>query len=218
MKGAAQTELGQSPTSPPTSAALFLGFLGLGLISFGGALPHARRIIVEQRRWLSAEDFTDMLGLCQFLPGGNIINLSVAIGMRFRGLPGAFASILGLILFPSIVVVLLGMVYEHTQDDPRVRHLFAGLAASAAGLLVAMSIKIVQPLRRQPIGAFIAILGFIAIAFLRIPLLPTMLVLTPISIFLIARFGSPPPPPSSAPPASSTTPPTSPTPPSESKP
>jgi chromate transporter len=178
-------EAGLAP--PPTVTEIFSGFLGLGLISFGGALPLARRAIVEQRRWLSASDFTDLLGLCQFLPGGNVINLSVAIGMRFRGLPGALAGILGLIAGPSLVVIGLGVLYEHTQNDPHIRHLFAGLAAAAAGLLISMAVKIVLPLWRKPVAAIIAGLGFVAIALLRFPLLPTMLVLTPLSIYLASR-------------------------------
>ena len=172
---------------PPTVSEIFSGFLGLGLISFGGALPLARRAIVEQRRWLSAADFTDLLGLCQFLPGGNVINLSVAIGMRFRGLPGALAGLLGLIAGPSLVVIGLGVLYEHTQNDPHIRHLFAGLAAAAAGLLISMAVKIVLPLWRKPAAIVIAALGFVAIALLRFPLLPTMLVLTPLSIYLASR-------------------------------
>ena len=172
---------------PPGIVEIFTGFLGLGLISFGGALPLARRAIVEQRRWLSASDFTELLGLCQFLPGGNVINLSVAIGMRFRGLLGALAGLLGLIAGPSLVVIGLGVLYEHTQNDPHIRHLFAGLAAAAAGLLISMAVKIVLPLRRKPIAVIIAMLGFLAIALLRFPLLPTMLVLTPLSIYLASR-------------------------------
>lgn len=173
--------------APPTVSEIFGGFLGLGLTSFGGALPLARRAIVERRRWLSASEFTDLLGLCQFLPGGNVINLSVAIGMRFRGLPGALAGLLGLIAGPSLIVIGLGVLYEHTQNDPHIRHLFAGLAAAAAGLLISMAVKILIPLRRKPAGVAIAVLGFIAIALLRFPLLPTMLVLTPLSIYLASK-------------------------------
>ena len=179
----------QALATAPSSRELFLGFLGLGLISFGGALPLARRALVDQRHWLTSAEFTDLLGLCQFLPGGNVINLSVAVGMRFRGVLGAFAAIMGLIAGPSLVVIGLGVIYEHTQHDPHVRHLFAGLAAAAAGLLVAMSLKIILPLRRDPFAAAIAAVGFIAIAILRVPLLPTMLVLTPVSIFIAARAG-----------------------------
>ena len=183
----AQTRADDGLAPPPTVSEIFSGFLGLGLISFGGALPLARRAIVEQRRWLSSSDFTDLLGLCQFLPGGNVINLSVAIGMRFRGLPGALAGLLGLIAGPSLVVIGLGVLYEHTQNDPHIRHLFAGLAAAAAGLLISMVVKIVLPLWRRPVAAIIATLGFLAIALLRFPLLPTMLVLTPLSIYLASR-------------------------------
>jgi chromate transporter len=183
----AQTRADDGLAPPPTVSEILSGFLGLGLISFGGALPLARRAIVEQRRWLSSSDFTDLLGLCQFLPGGNVINLSVAIGMRFRGLPGALAGLLGLIAGPSLVVIGLGVLYEHTQNDPHIRHLFAGLAAAAAGLLISMAVKIVLPLWRKPVAAIIATLGFLAIALLRLPLLPTMLVLTPLSIYLASR-------------------------------
>jgi chromate transporter len=171
----------------PTVGDLFKGFLGLGLTSFGGALPLVRRTVVEQHRWLSAAEFTDLLGLCQFLPGGNVINLSVAIGMRFHGWRGALAGLLGLIAGPSLVVIALGVLYERTQDNPHVQHLFAGLAAAAAGLLIAMAAKMLLPLRRNPVAAGIAALGFVAIAVLRLPLLPTMLVLTPLSIALAAH-------------------------------
>ena len=127
-------EIAVQKESVPTCTELFLGFLTLGLIGFGGVLPLARKVVVEQRQWLSPEKFTELLGLCQFLPGGNIINLSVAIGMEFRGVRGAVSSLIGLILAPTIIVVLLHYVYEQFQDNLMVKHLFEGLAAAAAGL------------------------------------------------------------------------------------
>jgi len=174
----------RNDTPKPTIAELFIGFLTLGLTAFGGALPLARREIVERRKWLDADAFTDLLGLCQFLPGGNVINLSVAIGMRFRGLPGALAGLLGLLVGPSLVVIALGVVYQRTHQDPRVAHLFAGLAAAAAGLLIAMSVKLMWPLRKKPEAALVALAMFAAIALFRTPLLPSMLVLTPVSVLI----------------------------------
>lgn len=173
---------------PPSIGELFTGFAGLGLIGFGGVLPMARRMIVEKRRWLGSAEFTDLLGLCQFLPGGNIINLSVAIGLHFRGLAGAVASLLGLIAAPSAIVIGLGVIYDRFKDDPRVEHLFAGLAAAAAGLLVAMAIKIALPLRTKPVAIVIAVLCFVAIAILRLPLLPTMVVLASLSMLATWKF------------------------------
>ncbi|CAB3649246.1 hypothetical protein LMG26696_02746 [Achromobacter pulmonis] len=161
----------------------------LGLTAFGGALPLARRMVVEKHRWLSGSEFSDLLGLCQFLPGGNIINLSVALGMKFRGPRGAFAALMGLILAPSAIVVLLGMVYDRFQNDPHIQHLFAGLAAAAAGLLISMAVKVGVPVfkRRDWLAGLVATACFIAIAVLRVPLLPTMAVLTPLSILLVWR-------------------------------
>jgi chromate transporter len=171
----------------PSTAELFTGFLWLGMVGFGGVLPLSRRMIVEKRRWLSGPEFTDLLGLCQFLPGGNIINLSVAIGLQFRGIRGALAALIGLIAMPTLVVVLLGMVYDRFQNDPHIQHMFAGLAAAAAGLLISMAIKVAWPLRGHPVGVIIATLCFIAIAVLRLPLLPTMLVLASVSMLAAWR-------------------------------
>lgn len=174
---------------PPTRKQLFAGFFMLGVTAFGGALPLAHRALVEKRRWLSNAEFTDLLGLCQFLPGGNIINMSVAIGMRFRGVSGALAALMGLILAPSLIVISLGAVYDRFQHDPHIQHFFAGLAAAAAGLLISMAIKITLPLRRKLPLMGIVVAGFVAIAILRWPLLTTMLVLTPLSVLVTWKSG-----------------------------
>jgi chromate transporter len=171
----------------PTTVALFRGFLALGLMGFGGVLPMARSMLVERRGWLTAAEFADLLGLCQFLPGGNVINLSVAVGLRFRGARGAAASLAGLLAAPSVVVVLLGVVYDRFADDPAVRHAFAGLAAAAAGLLIGLAAKLLLPLRRQPVPAALALLCFLVIAVFRVPLLPALLVLAPFSV-LVRRW------------------------------
>ena len=62
----------------PTVFDLFAGFFVVGICGFGGVLPWARRMIVDQRQWLTPAEFTEMLGLCQFLPGGNIMNVTIA--------------------------------------------------------------------------------------------------------------------------------------------
>ena len=117
-------------TSAPGVVGLFRGFLILGLTGFGGVLPLARHMVVEQRRWMTGAEFTELLSLCQFLPGGNIINLSVAIGLRFRGIPGAIAALIGLIAAPTAVVLVLGVIYARYSGERHVVHMFAGLAAA----------------------------------------------------------------------------------------
>ena len=186
----AREEGTETELATPTIGELFRGFLVLGLTGFGGVLPLAHHMIVERRRWLDNAEFTELLGLCQFLPGGNIINVATAVGMNFRGIPGAFAAILGLIAVPTAVVIGLGVIYGRFADDPVVRHLFGGLAAAAAGLLISTAIKIAWPLRRDVVGLFIGALCVLAIAVFRLPLLPTLLTLAPLSIVLRSRQAS----------------------------
>jgi chromate transporter len=192
MQGSEQSSAGTAAgmAAAPSVGELFTGFLMLGLTGFGGVLPLSRHMIVEQRRWLSGPEFTELLSLCQILPGGNIINVAAAIGMKFRGIPGALATLVGLIAAPTAIVIALGVVYARFQSDPHVVHMFAGLAAAAAGLLAAMAIKIARPLWRRPLPIAFAVVCLIAIAGFHLPLVPTILVLAPLSIAAARRVGS----------------------------
>lgn len=181
------------PDDTPTVADLFTGFFEIGIMGFGGVLPWARRMVVEQRGWLPASEFTDLLALCQFLPGPNIVNMAVALGARFHGVRGSAAAAAGLLAAPMAVVIGLGVLFARFGGNPVVAHAFAGLAASASGLVVAMAIKIAWSMRTHIAGVAVAALGFAAVAALRPPLLPVMAVLAPVSILVCRRFPATPP-------------------------
>ena len=167
-----------NPTPPdPTTLDLFAGFFIVGICGFGGVLPWARRMIVDQRKWLTAAEFTDMLGLCQFLPGGNIMNLTIALGSRFHGLRGAIACLLGLMTAPVAIVIMLGAIYDQYAAYPPVRRAFVALSAAAAAYLLASAWKIAAPLRGRPMAIGVAACSFVVIAVLRLPLLAAMPVL-----------------------------------------
>ena len=171
----------------PEMRELFAGFFGIGLMGFGGVLPWTRRMVVEQRRWLTGPEFTDLLALCQFLPGPNVVNLSVALGSRFRGVSGAFAAVGGLLVAPVAIVIGLGGLYAEFGQVPVVRRAFEGLAAAASGLVVAMACRIAWPIRGSWRAVAVACVAFAAVALGRLPLLPTMLALAPCSILLLRR-------------------------------
>jgi chromate transporter len=176
------------PRPPPSLAALFTGFFTIGLCGFGGMLPWARRMIVEQRRWMTAAEFTELLGLCQRLPGGNIINLTVAVGARFAGAPGSVVAFTGLMAAPMAVVIGLGFLYDRYRGLPVVPHGFAGLAAVASALMFAAGLKIAAPSRFRPVGVGVALITLVAIALLRWPLGPLLLALVAVAILLTWRI------------------------------
>src|SRR5438477_11483906 len=98
------------PVSISTSE-LFVGLLKIGVSGFGGVMPFARRMIVEERRWLTEAEFLDVLSLSQFLPGPNIVNVSIIIGRRFAGVAGSAVAFAGLLLLPLAIVLALATLY-----------------------------------------------------------------------------------------------------------
>ena len=159
----------------PDLRALFLGFSSVGLSGFGGVLPFARRMLVEERCWLSAEEFNVLLGLCQFLPGPNVINLAVVVGKRHQGVAGAVVAPLGLLAGPFVVAMLLALLYDRYGNLPKAQSMLRGIAAVGCGLLFAMAWRMGAALRDKALFLPFTLLVVIGIAGLRWPMLWIML-------------------------------------------
>ncbi|HUN45451.1 MAG TPA: chromate transporter [Stellaceae bacterium] len=172
-----------APTPPLVSLGMLFGaFLRITLSGFGGTLPWAHRILVDERRWLSPREFVDALSLCQFLPGPNVVNLSIVVGQRFRGVAGALAAFSGLVGAPFLIVLGLGVIYSRYGHAPVIDRALAGVSASAAGLVWAMGLKMAQHFQRVPRAVIVTLLGFFAVGVMQWPILPVILVLTPLSV------------------------------------
>ncbi len=160
----------------PDLMALFLGFSSVGLSGFGGVLPFARRMLVEERGWMTAEEFNTQLGLCQFLPGPNVVNLSVVVGKRYQGVAGAIVAPLGMLAGPFLIVLLLAMLYDHFGSLPLVQGMLRGVAAAGCGLLFAMAWRMGAALRDKLLFLPFSVLTVAAIAWLRWPMPIVMVV------------------------------------------
>jgi chromate transporter len=177
LMGQDQTVLQVSPLE------LFKAFMGVGLSGFGGVLPFARRMLVERRRWLSTGEFTEILGLSQLLPGPNVVNITIYVGARFAGVPGVLAALAGLMLMPFVLIIALGVVYDRYGDLPMIANAIRGVASAAAGLVTSMAVKIAWPVLRSVHAVTVALLVFVAITILKLPLVWVILVLMPASVF-----------------------------------
>ena len=178
----------QGVESGPSTLTLFVAFLIVGASGFGGVLPMTHRMLVYEKRWLSEEEFVDVLSLCQFLPGPNIVNLTILIGRRFRGITGAIAATLGVVLLPLVIIIVLAQFVATLGDSPHMQAAFQALAAAATGLILAMGLKMSRSLRAGFWQPLVAILVLICIAVLRLPLLWVVLLGTPLSIALALRL------------------------------
>src|SRR6266849_10389189 len=99
-------------------AALFFAFLTVSLCGFGGGLVWARRIAVDQHRWISEHEFTDIVSLCQFMPGPNIVGIATCIGTRLRGVIGAVAAVAGFLVIPWTIGFAFGVLYLQHAHHP----------------------------------------------------------------------------------------------------
>ena len=173
------------PTSPPPGLlALFVAFGKMSLAGFGGVLVFARRAIVDQHRWMTAEEFNETFALCHFLPGPNIVNFTMVFGSRIRGIPGGIAAFAGLLGPPVVIMIILASLYERFGGVDALRRILAGVSCAAVGLLISVVFRMMMPLVRKRDLVALAMLAavFIAIGVLRLPLAAVLLVAIPLSI------------------------------------
>jgi chromate transporter len=172
--------------SPPTLLELFVAFAKMSLAGFGGVLVWARRGIVDQHKWMTADEFNETFALCHFLPGPNIVNLTFVFGSRLRGLPGSIAAFTGLVGPPALIMVVMGVLYHRYGEIDALRRILSGIACTAIGLMLAVVFRMMTPLlkRRDVVALLVMAATFIAIGILRLPLALVLLVAIPVSIAL----------------------------------
>jgi len=179
----------EAPLAQPASPAeLFFTFNRLALQGFGGVLAIAQHELVERQRWLTRQQFVEMLSLSQVLPGPNVVNLALMLGDRFFGWRGALASLGGMLLVPLVIVLALTAAYAEFSRIAVVAGALRGMGAVAAGLVIATAFKLMGTLRSNrlgpPLAAAFSVATFVMIALLHWPLVWVLAGLGPLAIAL----------------------------------
>ena len=176
---------------PRSLTDLFLSFTVLALQGFGGVLAVVQRELVEKKRWMTREEFVEEWAVAQIMPGPNVINLAIMLGARYYGLRGSLVALAGMVTFPLLVVLALALVYAEFSSNPQVAGALRGMGAVAAGLITATGLKLLPALRKNalgvPLAALFGVLVFIAVAWLKLPLVGVLLVLGGIACVLAYR-------------------------------
>jgi chromate transporter len=174
----------QEMEQPVPLAALFTAFLIVSLcgVGGGGGIVWARRIAVETRRWITDREFADIVSLCQFMPGPNIVGIAVCVGAKMRGTIGTLAALAGFLVIPWSLGLALGLLCLEYAHLPVLRNILGGIAAAAAGMLIATGLRLLMPHRRRPASLVFAALAFVLITFFRLPLLVVLFGLVPLGI------------------------------------
>jgi chromate transporter len=164
---------------PQSKTDLFVSFSKLALQGFGGVLAIVQRELVEEKQWLTQEEFLEDWAVAQILPGPNVVNLSLMIGDRYFGFRGALAALAGMLTFPLVIVLVLAALFGGVADTPAAQGALRGMGAVAAGLIAATGIKLIGALQHNVMGLTVcwglAVLSFVAIGVLRWPLVLVLL-------------------------------------------
>jgi len=176
-------------TPRPTLWGLFSSFVIVSIFGFGGTLAWARRMAVDERRWMSATEFNEVFALCQFLPGPNVVNFAVIFGARVRGAAGAFLAALGLCGPSLLLMILLGLLYARYGDLPALQKILGGVTTAAAGLILGTTGRMAQPLfqSRQWLWLGMAAAVMVAAGTFKLPLWWTLAIFVPLCIAIAWR-------------------------------
>ena len=116
----------------------FKTFLKIGAFTLGGGyamIPIIEAEVVERHKWLSREEFADIIAVAQSCPGALAINMSVFIGYRLRRLPGAVCTCLATALPSFLIILLIALFFHRFQDVPWVAAMFRGIRPAVVALI-----------------------------------------------------------------------------------
>jgi chromate transporter len=164
----------EAPHRPRSKTDLFLSFTWLALQGFGGVLAVVQRVLVEEKRWMTREQFVEDWAVAQIMPGPNVVNLALMIGGRYFGLAGALAGVAGMLAAPLVVALLLAMAFGGVSDAAWAQGALRGMGAVSAGLIAAVGLKLIGALKANPMGMPVciglAVLSFVGVGVMRWPL------------------------------------------------
>ena len=167
---------------------LFLCFVKVGMTSFGGSTQAwIFRAVVEERCWLNEADFLAGVTIAQILPGANPVNLSLYVGQRLRGWPGAVVATLGMVAPAIFIVLLAGALYARLAHFALTHFLLIGIATVGIGATLAAGLKVARKIERRPAIIVIGLATFVAVGVLHWSMVPVVVVLAPLSVALAAR-------------------------------
>jgi chromate transporter len=177
-------------TSPaagqPSLASLFISFVSIGMMSFGGGLAAwTRREVVHKRGWLDDQQFLSGYALSQLVPGATNVNLAVFIGTQMRGAAGAIACFCGLTALPAAIVLGLGVLYLRSRGYAGGAWLstaLSGMGAVAIGLNLGTGVRLARRNINGMIPVVIVGIFTLSIGLFGFSLVHVLLTMMPVSL------------------------------------
>ena len=176
---------------PASVSELFWAFTRIALQGFGGVVAIVQRELVDKRRWLTHQEFTEEWAVAQIMPGPNVVNLAMILGGRYFGWRGAIAGVLGMVMMPTFIILILAVTLANLIDYQLTRDIMRGVSAVSAGLIGGAALRMLGHLNTHVLGLRICLALFtttlLATAWLRLPLIWVLVPLAAVGWLLSYR-------------------------------
>lgn len=179
--------MSEAPAAPPrvTLWRIFAVFGLIGATSFGGGVvAYLRAQLVTATGWLDDGEFLELLEVSQTLPGLNATNMSVLVGDKLRGVPGAIAGLVGMMLPGSLFIAMLGAAYATYGGTHLVTAVLGGIAAAAVGVMTAVTVQLGRKQLDRWSDLVLVALTLGAVSGLHLSLLTVLGTLGPVAVLL----------------------------------
>ncbi len=143
---------------------IFGSFCKIGLFTFGGGyamIPLIQREVIHNRRWIAEREFLDLLTLAQSVPGPIAINTAVFVGYKKRGIIGAFASILGVVVPSFTVILMIALFFAEIRHNAMVEAAFKGMRPAVVALIIAPLVGLSRGIRPALLAVSVAVAALI---------------------------------------------------------
>lgn len=162
---------------------LFKTFFKIGLFTLGGGyamIPVIEAEVVDKHKWVSKEEFLDLIAIAQSCPGVFAANISIFIGYKLRKVWGAIVTCLGTCLPSFLIILLIAMFFHRFQDNPVVASVFRGIRPAVVALIAVPTFNLARSARISWATCWIPVTSALAIWLLGV---------SPILIILLAALG-----------------------------
>ena len=140
-------------------------FFWISTVTLGGGmamLPLIDREFVEKRKYLTKQEMVDIVAVMQSLPGLIAVNMAVLIGYRVKGVLGALVSAFASVLSPFVIIALIASGLSSLTDSPTLDHIFLGVRAGTAALILMSLFKLVKQVMDGPLAWSLGVIAFVA--------------------------------------------------------
>ena len=176
---------------------LFLTFAGIGLFTFGGGYAMISLIensCVEKKRWITHDEMMNVTVIAESTPGPIAINCATFVGYKQKGLAGAIAATIGMVLPSFCIIFLISVFLDNFLEISWIAHAFMGIKLAVGILILDAAIKMIRKMQKKPVPLAIMICAFVVMLLidifaLKISSITLMLIAALISfvIFLMKR-------------------------------